>query len=822
MMRSMFSGVSGLKSHNTRMDVIGNNIANVNTTGFKASRVTFADMISQNLSGASAPNGTIGGTNPKQVGLGTSVASTDLLFGDASVQGTGKNTDLAMTGNGTFVVNRGQQRFYTRNGAFEFDAEGNYVMPGSGLRVQGWMANKGVLNTKGPAGDINVPAGKQMGAERTQNATYTNNLDAATKTVAKLSGASVMQTLTLSDGTKVQVPATTPWKVDDVYSSTTTTLAAAGDTAVVSKHTTPVTVTFADGTTRTFDAKTKDTNYRYGYDLNNTMPGQSATANENTTVRAYSASGVGAEFNDGKTYKIGGTATRTGTSGSITTVAGETVKLKLADGTVHDVSATPGRTYNIGTDYYSYPSTGVGSTPITSKIVGYEHTYTIDKMSVVSKEGNGANLRVGDGTGSVVDGEGYGMVPLKEGESVTATANAPVDLTLRDGGGTLVKGNLTSGTYKIGDSYEGPNITGSATATATNPVRVTLADGTVHEDKGTTGQTYTVGAAYSYTNASGNLVHTTIARLNKLYTITGVDVKKEIKKVAATKNVTVDSIEPAQEGTASKTNPMTVTMSDGTVTTVTSGTYRVGHSLPTATLLSVYDTLGNKHSIPLYYTLTKTGSGATTSDGNEWTVGLDSKDVNGTTTTIKEADGSITTVTLTPVKMRFSTSGELLDGGGTFKMTLTNGSFGTQEVTLNLTAVTQYAGTSTIVGSTDGHAAGRLSKVEFDSTGTLTGTYTNGVRQVEAQVAVAQFNNATGLTKQGGSLYAESNNSGVANIKTATDHGVTLTPGALEMSNVDIADQFSDMIVTQRGFQSNSKIITVSDEMLETLINMKR
>jgi fagellar hook-basal body proteins/fagellar hook-basal body proteins len=802
------------------MDVIGNNIANVNTTGFKASRVTFADMISQTMSGAAAPGDNIGGTNPKQIGLGTSVASTDLLFGDASVQGTGKNTDLAMTGNGTFVVNRGNERFYTRSGAFEFDAEGNYVMPGSGLRVQGWMANKGVLNTKGPAGDINVPAGKQMGAERTQNATYTNNLDAATKTVAKLSGGSVMQTMTLSNGTTVQVPTTTPWKVGEVYSSTETTLATAGDTAVVNKNTTPVTVTFADGTTRTFDTNTKDTNYRYGYDLDNTMAGQSATANANTTVRAYSASGVGAEFNDGKTYTIGGNATRTADAGSITTVAGETVKLKLADGTVHDVSSIPGKTYNVGTDSYSYPG-GAGA-HVTSKIVGYEHTYTIDKMSVVSKEGDGANLRIGDGAGTVDTGEGYGMVPLKEGESVTATANAPVDLTLRDGAGTTVKGNLTSGTYKIGDSYEGPNITGSATATSTNPVRVTLADGTVHEDKGTTGATYNVGDAYSYTNASGTRVDTTITQLNKLYTIEAVDVKKEIKKVAATKNVTVDSIEPAKEGTASKTNPMTVTMSDGTVTTVTSGTYRIGHSLPTATLLSVYDTLGNKHSIPLYYTLTKTGSGATTSDGNEWTVGLDSKDVNGTTTTIKEADGSTTTITLTPVKMRFSTSGELLDGGGTFKMTLKNGSFGTQEVTLNLTAVTQYAGTSTIVGSTDGHAAGRLSKVEFDSTGTLTGTYTNGVRQVEAQVAVAQFNNATGLTKQGGSLYSESNNSGVANIKTATDHGVTLTPGSLEMSNVDLADQFSDMIITQRGFQSNSKVITVGDEMLETLINMKR
>ena len=85
MMRSMFSGVSGLKGHQTRMDVIGNNIANVNTTGFKSSRVTFADMISQNLSGASSPTGNIGGVNPKQVGLGMNVASTDLIYTNGSV-----------------------------------------------------------------------------------------------------------------------------------------------------------------------------------------------------------------------------------------------------------------------------------------------------------------------------------------------------------------------------------------------------------------------------------------------------------------------------------------------------------------------------------------------------------------------------------------------------------------------------------------------------------------------------------------------------------------------------------------------------------------
>ena len=139
-----------------------------------------------------------------------------------------------------------------------------------------------------------------------------------------------------------------------------------------------------------------------------------------------------------------------------------------------------------------------------------------------------------------------------------------------------------------------------------------------------------------------------------------------------------------------------------------------------------------------------------------------------------------------------------------------------------MSKITQYAGNNTINGTADGNAAGTLKSVSVDSSGIITGTYTNGVKQAEAQVAVAQFTNAAGLTKTGSSLYQESNNSGTSNIKTATDLGVTMTPSALEMSNVDIANEFSDMIITPRGFQSNSKIITVSDEMLETLINIKR
>ena len=111
MMRSLYSGVSGLKNHQNRMDVVGNNISNVNTTGFKSSRVTFSDTLSQTLSGASSPQGNLGGTNPKQIGLGSSLSAIDTLFTDGSVQSTGVNTDLCLSGNGLFIVNDGNLRY---------------------------------------------------------------------------------------------------------------------------------------------------------------------------------------------------------------------------------------------------------------------------------------------------------------------------------------------------------------------------------------------------------------------------------------------------------------------------------------------------------------------------------------------------------------------------------------------------------------------------------------------------------------------------------------------------------------------------------------
>jgi flagellar hook protein FlgE len=187
MMRSLFSGVSGLQNHQTRMDVVGNNIANVNTTGFKRNRVNFSDMIYQQLSGAARPTADLGGVNPKEVGLGMSVASIDTIHTQGSLQTTGVGTDLAIKGTGFFVLKQGEKAFYTRAGACGTDEEGMMVNPSNGMRVQGWMARNvdgvQVLDTSRETEDLVIPVGSKDAARATTEVNFACNLDKRTPVV---------------------------------------------------------------------------------------------------------------------------------------------------------------------------------------------------------------------------------------------------------------------------------------------------------------------------------------------------------------------------------------------------------------------------------------------------------------------------------------------------------------------------------------------------------------------------------------------------------------------------------------------------------------
>lgn len=489
MMRSLYTGLSGVKNHQSSMDVVGNNIANVNTVGFKSSRATFADMLSQKMQDASAGNGETGSTNPKQVGLGTNVESIDLRFKDGAPMMTGKNTDLCLSGEGLFVVRAGNQTYYTRDGAFDFDAEGNFVLPGSGHFVQGWMAAEGetggVIDTTGAITDIKI--GGEIKVKKTEEI----------------------------------------WEEVDKI-----------------------------GILEEEESR---------YNLN-------VTIGDNDYVLHYVGNGKNHEEDIDLSKKWTVKDVVDGTLVTLVDDSGNTSTISVLSKGANNIS--PGDSFSTDTSQLRFKS-------------------TVNKKSPLEFIVDGINYKAVDIDHSVeFPGEGW-----------------IVDSVSNDGGVT-----------KIGIAqYQNGNFDGCY-------VNITL-DGN--------SQLPTVGSALEFSDEALN------APQYRLVTVE----KEEV-----------------------------VTLKD----------------------------------------------------------------------------------------------------------------------------------------------------IQIDSNGIITGIYADGTRRVEAQVALAHFSNAAGLIKTGTSLYQETANSGTPVMIKAGEYGTVLTPGALEMSNVDVATEFANMIITQRGFQSNAKIITVGDEMVETAVNMKR
>ncbi|MBR2143598.1 flagellar hook-basal body complex protein [Anaerovibrio sp.] len=596
------------KKHQTRMDVVDNNLSNVNTVGFKSGRATFADMLSQTIKGATAANGTVGGTNPKQIGLGVGLGSVDTIFTNGAPITTDKNTDLCLSGDGLFVVKKNNETFYTRNGAFSFDAEGNYVMPGSGHIVQGWMASDGVINPTGAVGDIKVTKGQPL-VDATNLVTCFDNLDAGVPTI-----------------TGIRVPK------DDL---------------------------------------------KVGFAIDREV-------------------GIRGIPDNGKTWRFKNDVPLGATSAIIEDDDGNTATVTL--------SPAAGMEIPKGTD------------------VDFETLHVLTKGSVTTN---------------------YPIVIIFAGKQYTAIAmDSDMDLTKK---WSLKQGEVSAGSNTI-----------------------TVTDGT----------------------------NEIILTLNS----------------PLTDNLDEDKVATA---IASEAKPATITFSDGTTVVRTDGVYNVGTSLPVSITTIVYDSSGTAYTLPLYF-IRKEGANS----DNKWLVSL-SPDTSVTkgqniTTGVTDAQGNNVPASFAVTEIQFDDAGNLISDN-TSILTI-----GTQNITVDFSKVTQLPSETTVNATSNGGVGATLTDVQIDSSGIVTGIYSNGVRRQEAQVAIAHFNNPAGLFKTGTSLYKESANSGDPLLIKAGEFDVSIMTGALEMSNVNIANEFSDMIITQRGFQSNSKLITVGDEMLETAINMKR
>ncbi|MCC6237035.1 MAG: flagellar hook protein FlgE [Dehalococcoidia bacterium] len=188
MMRALYSAIGGLRNHMTYMDVVANNIANVNTAGFKSARVTFQDMLSLTLNGASYATDSRGGTNPQQIGLGVTLGGVDVIHTQGAMQATNKSTDFAIQGLGMFILRDGSRQFYTRDGAFDVSTQGELVSPVTGYKVMGWNVDPatGLIDTTQPITPLTIPFGRLIAAQPSTTARVAGNLDSATATAGTL------------------------------------------------------------------------------------------------------------------------------------------------------------------------------------------------------------------------------------------------------------------------------------------------------------------------------------------------------------------------------------------------------------------------------------------------------------------------------------------------------------------------------------------------------------------------------------------------------------------------------------------------------------
>ncbi|MDP5184324.1 flagellar hook protein FlgE [Blastococcus sp. BMG 814] len=229
MLRSMFSAISGLRAHQTKMDVTGNNIANVNTVGFKSSATVFQDTLSQVVRAGGQPAADRGGTNPAQIGLGVKLAGITTNWTNGAAQSTGRSTDFMIEGDGFFVVEgAGGQQLFTRAGSFDFDASGKLVTP-DGSILQGWVAQNGVVNANGPVEALVVPYGQIVNPTPTTAGSIVGNLpsDVAAGTTFQV-GADMYdsQGVLQKVAYNIEKLSDNNWEVSVVHSDGTTLMAA--------------------------------------------------------------------------------------------------------------------------------------------------------------------------------------------------------------------------------------------------------------------------------------------------------------------------------------------------------------------------------------------------------------------------------------------------------------------------------------------------------------------------------------------------------------------------------------------------------------------
>ncbi len=851
-MRSLWSGVSGLQAHQVAMDVEGNNISNVNTKGFKYSRADFGTMFSQTVKIATAPTDGRGGSNPLQIGLGVSVSSTTRIHSQGSVQTTNKNTDVAINGDGFFMVSDdgGLTRYLTRDGDFKLDAYGNFVN-NAGFVVQGWNINwdtQSIDSSRTPQ-NIFIDPGMHIPAAKSTEVAIKANLNSGLNI-----GTSSRNLYALDSvhgwNNKTQRP-------EDENDTGTTQF------YTTSKNAVEVTEKGVDAGSL-FNANGQGLNLREGQGI-----WVSYADAKFTTDRANGANVFDPNL----------------------TVAQQNNVIFWGN---KDISVT----LDINLNGVRIQNDNIRS---LDEAIAYINTFTAP-----------TDTRDGTGVKAVKKADGSGIEFVNDNADGTTDNMKNIDLTVNVGNSAgernTINYNANTGVF----SPQGGNLTtaqndtdwiaGAAQGGQPQNVKVVTAHKYIYSSNPVTippminpdggpafqpnnGNRPTDPASANYWDAiRGSLKNTTErtfrttedlrellqrdARYGVDYNGSGIidnatptfdanDINQAVKVVVtengnfAISNANETSTIPANAGAganAATTNPKNMSFNitaysnkQGTVSTndaftkifkAFDGPLVIGNQIKESEQLKlsafsagleIYDSLGSKHTLEVQFVKQST----TQDGGNEWQMIIRVPEPAEINTT---GEGPTNIIVGTA---RFNNDGSLASyTPRTINFSPNNGAAPNQQIKLSFGTSGSNDGlvssnsASTLTGqATDGYTSGNLKPdaIRVDDKGNILGEFTNGKTFAVAKIAMASVANNSGLEEIGGNLFKVTANSGNIVVGEAGTGGRgEMKTSALEMSNVDLSRSLTELIIIQRGYQANSKTISTSDQMLQTLIQLKQ
>ncbi|EAH4507673.1 flagellar hook protein FlgE [Campylobacter jejuni] len=844
MMRSLWSGVSGLQAHQVAMDVEGNNISNVNTTGFKYSRADFGTMFSQTVKIATAPTDGRGGSNPLQIGLGVSVSSTTRIHSQGSVQTTDKNTDVAINGDGFFMVSDdgGLTRYLTRSGDFKLDAYGNFVN-NAGFVVQGWNINwdDQTIDSSRTPQNIFIDPGMHIPAAKSTEVAIKANLNS---------------------GLNIGTSSRNLYALDSVHGWNTKTQRAEdeNDTGTTqfyttSKNAVEVTEKGVDAGAL-FNANGQGLNLREGQGIWVSYADAKFTTDKPANVNVFDP--------NNHTNQNGSIFWGDKDNAVILDITLNGVNIQNANIRSLDEAIAYINTFTAPTD--TRDGTGVKA---VKKADGSGIEFVNDNADGTTDNMKNINLTVHQANTA---GERHAITWNAGNNNFTATsaknnANSVWIPTAANVNGnaesiqiiTAHKYIYSSTPVDIPPMYNpdgGPNFIANGNQRPTDPASANYWDAIQGSLKNATERTFRTtedlrellqrdaryGVDYDGNGSSGYDAN---------------DINQAVKVVVtengnfAISNANETSTIPANAGAganAATTNPKNMSFNitaysnkQGTVSTndaftkifkAFDGVLTVGGQIKESEQLKlsafsagleIYDSLGSKHTLEVQFVKQST----TQDGGNEWQMIIRVPEPAEINTT---GEGPTNIIVGTA---RFNNDGSLANyTPKTINFSPNNGAAPNQQIKLSFGTSGSNDGlvssnsASTLTGqATDGYTSGNLKPdaIRVDDKGNILGEFTNGKTFAVAKIAMASVANNSGLEEIGGNLFKVTANSGNIVVGEAGTGGRgEMKTSALEMSNVDLSRSLTELIIIQRGYQANSKTISTSDQMLQTLIQLKQ